>query len=132
MSLLKSLKNSLLDWQMPGGLIDLQAGHKYEVIGRYQFDHDFPAFNGHFPEKPVLPAVAQLAAVRVIVEKAVGSELRPFACQRVKFVGVIEPLAIVDLLLTLEVSDDLVQVEFTITVQGDLRSSGNLDFTEID
>lgn len=35
---------------------------KGAAVGRYRFDEDFPGFKGHFPGRPLLPAVVQIMA----------------------------------------------------------------------
>jgi 3-hydroxyacyl-[acyl-carrier-protein] dehydratase len=45
---------------------------KGAVVGRYLFDRDFAGFRGHFPGRPVLPAVVQVMAALHVAEEAWG------------------------------------------------------------
>jgi len=50
-----------------------------------------PWFDGHFPEKPVLPAVAQLAMVRELIRSTVDPNAEIAGFRRVKFKEMIQP-----------------------------------------
>ncbi|MCF8050796.1 MAG: hypothetical protein K9L59_06130 [Desulfobacterales bacterium] len=50
-----------------------------------------PWFDGHFPGKPVLPAVAQLAMVRELLRSAVDPDAEAAGFRRVKFKEMIQP-----------------------------------------
>ena len=63
--------------------------------GLYELDHNFPAFQGHFEGRPVLPALAQ-----VLMAKDMAGRLRPgldliSAVVSAKFLGLVEPPALV-------------------------------------
>lgn len=58
---------------------------------RYVFEPAFPAFRGHFPGRPVLPAVLQIMAASQLVSDAVGGPLLPVSVERAKFVTPIPP-----------------------------------------
>ena len=45
------------------------------MIGLY-FPSDFPAFQGHFPDNAILPAVVQVMSAVCILEKGLGEELQ--------------------------------------------------------
>jgi len=64
---------------------------------RYVFGPEFPAFVGHFPRQPVLPAVLQIMAAGLLVEAATGLSLLPIAIERAKFVTPIPPAALVEI-----------------------------------
>lgn len=67
------------------------------VRQRYVFGSDFPGFSGHFPGRPILPAVLQIMVANLLVEAATGQHLQPVAIQRAKFVNPIVPGAIVEI-----------------------------------
>ena len=50
-----------------------------------------PWFDGHFPGKPVLPAVAQLALVRELIRSTVVQDAEVAGFRRVKFKEMIQP-----------------------------------------
>ncbi len=54
-------------------------------------DASDPWFDGHFPERPVLPAVAQLAMVRELIRSVVAPDAEIAGVRRVKFKEMIEP-----------------------------------------
>lgn len=64
---------------------------------RYVFGPDFPAFAGHFPGAPVLPAVVQIMAAHELLETATGLRLAPAAIDRAKFTQPVTPGAPVEI-----------------------------------
>jgi len=76
------------------------------VTAELRCARDFPAFAGHFPEQPVLPAVMQLAVVRSLTSDALGYSLEPVATGKLKFKEMVGP-------------DDLVMVRVEIANDGD-------------
>lgn len=67
------------------------------VRQRYVFSADFPGFSGHFPGRPILPAVLQIMAANLLVEAATGQRLLSTAIERAKFVQPIVPGAVVEI-----------------------------------
>lgn len=66
--------------------------------------HDHPALDGHFPGRPILPAVVVLGEVLA----ALAPATLPTAITAAKFVGIVEP-------------GDALCVAHTITPSGDIR-----------
>jgi 3-hydroxyacyl-[acyl-carrier-protein] dehydratase len=66
------------------------------VRQRYVFDADFPGFSGHFPGRPILPAVLQIMTATLLAETATGQRLISTAIERAKFVLPIVPGALVE------------------------------------
>ncbi len=64
---------------------------------RYVFRPEFPGFSGHFPGRPILPAVLQIMAASLLVEAATGQRLLSAAIERAKFVQPIVPGAVVEI-----------------------------------
>jgi len=50
-----------------------------------------PAFDGHFPGRPILPAVALLAEVMDALERATGTESRDWKLESAKFASPVGP-----------------------------------------
>jgi 3-hydroxyacyl-[acyl-carrier-protein] dehydratase len=67
------------------------------VRQRYVFAADFPGFAGHFPGRPILPAVLQIMAATLLVEAATGQRLQTAGIERAKFVQTIVPGAAVQI-----------------------------------
>jgi len=85
---MESIENSLRDVALSSSRVDEASG---DIHGEFIFAPDFPAFAGHFPGHPVLPAIVQLAAVRVIVSATLGKRVIPLKIVRVKFKSMIGP-----------------------------------------
>ena len=66
------------------------------VRARFRFDPDLPVFVGHFPGRPLVPAVFLLEAVRLACEGALGIPLR-FSVKKAKFSGEVRPGDLVEL-----------------------------------
>jgi 3-hydroxyacyl-[acyl-carrier-protein] dehydratase len=67
------------------------------VRQRYEFEADFPGFAGHFPGRPILPAVLQIMMATLLAEAATGQRLLATAIERAKFVLPIVPGALVEI-----------------------------------
>ncbi|GAB4335758.1 MAG: hypothetical protein Kow0089_05630 [Desulfobulbaceae bacterium] len=91
-----------------------------------RFPPGFPAFAGHFPGNPVLPAVAQLAAVRQVAGAHLGHPLVPVGVERAKFMTVIGPDEETVFLLRIIENGDRIAISFTITTGGGKAATGDL------
>ena len=67
------------------------------VRQRYVFDADFPGFAGHFPGRPIFPAVLQIMTATLLAEMATGQRLLSTAIERAKFVLPVVPGALVEI-----------------------------------
>lgn len=79
------------------GVGDVEHRADGSVRQRYVFNADFPGFAGHFPGRPILPAVLQIMAAHQLVAAATGQRLAATAIGRAKFVNVIVPGAVVEI-----------------------------------
>lgn len=98
------------------------------ATARLRCPADFPGFAGHFPEQPVLPAVLQLLAVRLLSESVLATPLQPVAVERLKFKGMVGPEDAVSLQVCLHEQDGLVKSEFRLDREGTPVASGTLIF----
>lgn len=62
-----------------------------ELNAEFIFGAAFTGFRGHFPGRPVLPAVVQLASVRFLAETGLKQPVYPVSYSRTKFRGIIQP-----------------------------------------
>ena len=46
---------------------DIERRADGSIRQRYVFNADFPGFSGHFPGRPILPAVVQIMATTLLV-----------------------------------------------------------------
>ncbi len=86
-SLTKAIANCCTNWSGRSA----QHPDSLQVVGTFIFPTDFPAFVGHFPGKPVLPAIMQLAAVTHLAGLALGTDIRAQHYHRTKFRAMIQP-----------------------------------------
>lgn len=66
-------------------------GDNAAVSGRYRFVAALPVFAGHFPGRPLLPGVHQVACVVDAVAQALGRPLRVTAIERCKWSAPVPP-----------------------------------------
>lgn len=93
------------------------------------FPATFSGFQGHFPEKPILPAVIQLAIIRCIAEKALRHSLLVLEYSRAKFKAMIQPDQEVQIQLILEECRTTIQGKFKIIgLDQKTMASGNYVF----
>lgn len=55
------------------------------------YPQSFPGFAGHFPDQPILPAIVQLATIRVLAERGCSARLQPLSYTKTKFRGMARP-----------------------------------------
>ena len=97
-----------------------------QVNGVFTFAPDFPAFAGHFPGQPVLPAVVQLAAVRFLAAKHLDMFLVPVSVNRAKFKALIGPEEPVTITIDLEQSGNDVAISFAIATAKGKAATGEI------
>ena len=93
---------------------------------------DFPAFAGHFPGQPVLPAVIQLALVRTLAAEVLNRPLHPEKAERVKFKTMVRPDETVFVEVGLKSVGEKWQAEFRLKNDQDTIADGKLLFREIE
>ena len=113
-----------------------------KVISKVRFDDqqqvtaelccpaDFPAFAGHFPGKPVLPAVIQLAVIRSLTSDLLGCQLTPVRTGRLKFKGMVGPDDLVRVKIDIKKEGENWLSSFKLEHDGNTVSSGSLVFGE--
>jgi 3-hydroxyacyl-[acyl-carrier-protein] dehydratase len=90
---------------------------------------DFPAFAGHFPEQPVLPAVMQLLVVRMLGADLLQIPLEPVRTGKLKFKGMIRPDERIQVRVTLALIADRWQADFRLKNRESIVSTGTIFFT---
>ena len=89
---------------------------------------DFPGFAGHFPDQPILPAVLQLLAVRLLAESLLETPLTPVNGDRLKFKGMVGPDELVNLRVSRRDLAGPLKIEFSLDKTGAPVASGTLLF----
>lgn len=92
---------------LKGIRVETKTVSELVVTGNFIFSKEYCAYQGHFPGKPILPAIVQLAAVRFVAEEALESTLFPVNLSKVKFKGMVQPgdEIVVHLSLTVETAN---------------------------
>lgn len=62
-----------------------------EVTAEVEFPGESPWFDGHFPQDPVLPGIAQVAVVQDLLRRAFGKDLHIREIGRIRFKRKISP-----------------------------------------
>jgi len=57
----------------------------------FEAERDDPAFDGHFPGRPILPGVVLLVHAMSALERATGTEARDWAIESAKFASPVAP-----------------------------------------
>lgn len=114
---------------LAGYLTDLRLARETDTAtARLCCPANFPGFAGHFPDQPVLPAVLQLLAVRLLAESLLETELTPAGGDRLKFKGMVAPNEVVNLRVTLRDQSGQLKGEFSLDKAGAPIASGTLIF----
>lgn len=91
---------------------------------------DFPAFEGHFPGQPILPAVIQLLVVRSLSSDLLGLPLEPVRTGRLKFKGMVGPGDRVKVRIDIKKEEGNWLSKFKLDHEGTTISSGAVIFRE--
>jgi 3-hydroxymyristoyl/3-hydroxydecanoyl-(acyl carrier protein) dehydratase len=89
---------------------------------------DFPGFEGHFPGEPILPAVLQLMAVRLLAETMAGAPLDSVGVERLKFKGMVRPAELIMVRVNLRQERELLRADFSLKRGPATVASGTLVF----
>jgi 3-hydroxyacyl-[acyl-carrier-protein] dehydratase len=71
-----------------------------ESGGRFTLPENFPAFDGHFPGQPVLPAVVQIMTAVYVISAGTGKTHALKEIRKAKFTAVISAGDTIDVLIT--------------------------------
>ena len=110
--------------------VDGQGENIIHSTAQFIFPTNFAGFAGHFPEKPILPAVVQLTAIRYIAEQALDTRLQLISYGRMKFSEIIQPEEPVEIAITLNNINDKWHGVFTVKKEGKKITTGSCDFME--
>jgi 3-hydroxymyristoyl/3-hydroxydecanoyl-(acyl carrier protein) dehydratase len=88
---------------------------------------DLPVFDGHFPDTPILPAVAQIDWALRLAREHFPMPASFQAARALKFLRIVQPP--VKLSLVLAPAGDRA-VSFTYSHRGSACSSGRIEFTD--
>lgn len=70
---------------------NIKGGTDQSISAEIQVPADSPWFDGHFPDEPILPGVAQLAMVADLLGEALGVPVTLTQISRVRFKQAIRP-----------------------------------------
>ncbi|PXF59028.1 MAG: hypothetical protein C4B58_04960 [Deltaproteobacteria bacterium] len=122
-SIEKALLESLTEYTV-------DRGEDVSVNGTYVFQPDFPCFQGHFPDQPILPGIIQMAAVRSLATKALNQQLVPTTTGRIKFRGFIQPKEQISITVNLKKHQTTWRAVFSISRGNETVATGRIDFCE--
>jgi len=83
------LRKALMDSVLPQTVTI--SKHENKIAGKFLFSKTFLGFSGHFPGYPILPAVIQIAAVRMLAEIGLKKTVMLHSIERAKFTNIVQP-----------------------------------------
>ena len=122
-SIKKALLESLTEYTV-------NRGEDISVNGTFVFQPDFPCFQGHFPDQPILPGIIQMAAVRSLAIKALNRQLVPIATGRIKFRDFVQPKEQISINVNLKKHQMTWRAKFRIFHKNETVTTGRIDFCE--
>ncbi len=106
-------------------LENLEANPEGSIGAQVVVPPDSPWFSGHFPGNPVLPAVAQLAIVQDVIQKATGPDRIFKAVNRIKYRRIIRPDELINISVT-PIDSGKGNYSFNITVNEEIACKGRV------
>jgi len=107
-------------------LQSIAASDDGRITGTFTFAPDFPAFAGHFPGQPVLPAIVQLATVRLLASRYLEADLVPLRVDKVKFKNMIGPGEPVTVTILPDPRDGEITISFVISTGKGKAATGEI------
>ena len=122
---MEPLRNEILA-RADGPVRSGEDGQEHELT--FHFGQDFPAFSGHFPGHPILPAFVQLLAGECALQIHTDSSMILRRVKRAKFLKPIQP----DQGITLRwrerpLDNDGLQGRFTLLAEGEKAATFTLE-----
>lgn len=109
--------------------LDQRDDGRLRASADFVFPAGYAGFAGHFPGRPILPAIVQLAAVRYLGEWAVGRTLAPSRVHKTKFKAVIGPQERITVAVDLAAGNGGWQGRFRLTrADGAAAADGSIEF----
>lgn len=87
-------------------------------------------FSGHFPEQPILPAIAQLCAVRAVLKRGTGKDVSFSTIKRVRFKQIIQPDDIFEIIIETPNSEKPFLRSFRIMLENQIACNGTITIGE--
>jgi len=87
---MNSFENELMSCCLDHRIIEKEEQYIY-LKGEFSFPLSFTGFQGHFPTRPVLPAVIQLTIIRLLAQQALTRPLLPRQYGKTNFRSIVEP-----------------------------------------
>ncbi len=104
------------------GLIKISDLESEEVNAEFEFSRSQDIFTGHFPDRPILPGIAQIEMVKLILEESLDSGLTVKTIKKTKFSHQIDPGASVH--LSIRLTEGLWSSDQPFAVRADIKSNG--------
>ncbi|MBU1230981.1 MAG: hypothetical protein KKA55_05985 [Proteobacteria bacterium] len=120
--------NTRLERELVACASPLEA-HGQEWMRQYIFGPDFVGFDGHFPNRPVLPALVQLMAGSHCAVEACGEDTAPIGVTRAKFLRPVQPGQPITVRVRLTSKESAWLAFVTIDVLGEAVSTFQLSLT---
>jgi len=92
-----------------------------KLMARARVDAESIWFDGHFPDQPILPGIAQLSLVTQVLHHHTGGRLRVTGYKRVRFRQMIQPADWMQISLEMSNAKNIL---FKITVNADVAAGG--------
>lgn len=110
-------------------LKNLSINSDRTITAEAQVAADCVWFDGHFPQKPILPGVAQLTLVADILHRALGRPVVVEQVSRVRFKQMIQPDEVIAISLS-PTNTDAAAYGFRLANGAELICSGTLKMAE--
>ncbi|MEO9891956.1 3-hydroxyacyl-ACP dehydratase [Aurantibacter sp.] len=100
------------------------------VIATVSLNKDHEVFEGHFPDKSVMPGVCMIQMIKELTERATDKNLFLSSCSNIKFMAIIDPEE--NKLLNLNISyteiDGVIKIKNTVSFDDTLALKLNATF----
>jgi len=104
----------------------ISAPENSPISADFCFKKDLNLFNGHFPEKSILPGIMQIEMVKYDLEKAWNVSLRIDSIKKTKFSSLISPEDPIQISIGFDRACDLITVRATLRTHDQIAGKINM------
>lgn len=103
-------------------IIKIESAEEDKIYAKMCFPVDFPAFNGHFPDYPILPGIIHIQSILMILELTFHTSFKMKHILRARYKLPVKPDELIDVLINFKKNKNMFQISARLTHEQEKKS----------